>query len=363
MRCPIACLAPFAIALLLAPTHAQSIAYDGFGNGPRADLAGSAGGTGWTSAWFDGGTDPTTVGGPGLVHQGLATTAGGAITPAAAGSWPSSYYQRSFAVPAGANGIYVSFLLRDDAGSGSWGGISFGQYPYRMTVGAPLGMYAFGLMTSNGIGNVTNRPLVQGQTVLVVVAIQKNTPAAGITYRLYLDPAIGMPEPAFADAAFGLSMVQALPGAVAIDNGTGFTTDELRVGTTWSSVLPPQVSNWTDLGFAKPGANGAPHLSGFGPLAGLSVSGVQMTNARPTTTALLVIGTQIVNQPLLGGILVPDAAVVMAMATDGVGAAGYQTTLPAGLLAGLPLRFQYWVVDPAATFGFAASNGLQGVTQ
>lgn len=36
--------------------------------------------------------------------------------------------------------------------------------------------------------------------------------------------------------------------------------------------------------------------------------------------------------------------------------------LPAGVPAGLPLYFQFWVQDPLATFGLSASNGLRGVT-
>lgn len=357
-------LAPaLALAALLLPLPAQSLAYDGFGNGPRPDLDASTGGAGWTTAWANGGTDPTEVGGVGLSFPGLATTPGAAITPKTNGVWPSTSYARSFPVPGGAAAIFVSFLLRSDTIGGDWGGLQFGQYPYAMTVGAPLGAYQFGLMTSQGLGDYSNHALTVGQTVLLVVAIRRNTPSAGLTYRLYVDPAVGQPEPANADATFGMVMLNALPGALTLTNSTGFTTDELRVGTTWASVLPQPISPWTDLGFAKPGITGAPHLAGTGPMAAQSWSGVALANARPTSTALLVIGTQIVNQPLLGGILVPDPAVVVVQPTDASGAATYQNLLPAGLAAGLFLRFQYWIVDAAALQGFSASNGLQGVTQ
>lgn len=354
----------FALLVLATGARAQLLAHDGFGSGPRPDLAGSTAGSGWTAPWSSAGTDPTSIDGVGLDYPGLDTTHGGAVTAPATGVWPQSRYQRPFqAPPAGTNALYVSFLLRADAGNSGWGGLSFGQYPYAMAVGVPGGMYAFGLMTSHGLGDVSNRPLVLGQTVLVVVKISRNAPAPGIVYRMYLDPTVGSPEPANAAATYGMAPVSALPTYLSIDNGTGFTTDELRVGTTWAAVLPAQPPAWSDLGFAKPGANGAPHLAGVGSLSAHTQCGLTLGNACPSSVALLVLGSQVVNAPFLGGVLVPDVGAVVPMATDGFGAASLSATWPAGIPAGLPLRFQYWIADPAATFGFAASNGLQGVTR
>ncbi|MDZ4829185.1 MAG: hypothetical protein SGJ09_03180 [Phycisphaerae bacterium] len=113
-----------------------------------------------------------------------------------------------------------------------------GTYPFAMYVGSPPGMYSFGLMLSEGLGDISNTPLAEGETHLVVVRISKNTPGSGITYRLYLDPSIGQAEPSFALAQFGVAPVSALSTGLMIDNGGGFTTDEIRVGTTWAAVLP-----------------------------------------------------------------------------------------------------------------------------
>jgi hypothetical protein len=345
------------------PASAQLVAYDGFGNGPLANLHGSTGGAGWTSAWADAGTDPTLIAGPGLGYPGLATAPGAAVTPTAGGIWPSSIYQRVFqAPPPGTNALYVSFLMRDDAAYGIWGGVSFGQYPSKMTVGSPMGYYAFGLMMSEGLGDVSNKPLVQGETTLVVVKISKNSPAPGNTYRMYLDPTIGSAEPSFPDATFAIGQAS-LPTYISIDNGTGFTTDEIRIGTSWSSVLPAQISTWTDLGFAKPGASGAPHLAGSGPLSAHSVASITLTNAKPASLATLIIGSNLLNAPFLGGVLVPEPTIVVPLVTSAAGAISLEATWPNGIPAGLPLRFQYWIQDPAATFGLSASNGLQGISQ
>ncbi|MCC7170038.1 MAG: hypothetical protein IT459_06300 [Planctomycetes bacterium] len=340
---------------------AQSLAYDGFGNGPRPNLAGSTGGTGWTSAWVDAGTDITKIAGNGLSYPGLDAQIGAAVTPTAGGVWPSTIYARSFiAPPSGTNTIYASFLMRDDAAYGSWGGVSFGQYPTKVTVGSPLGYYQYGLMMSQGLGDVASKPLVQGQTTLVVVKITKNATGASLTYRLFLDPTIGSNEPGFAAAT--LSVGGAMPTAISIDNGTGFTTDEIRVGTTWSSVLPAAPQAWKDLGFAKPGALGAPHLAGTGPLSANTPVSLDLTDTIQNAPTFLVLGPNAVNLPFLGGILVPNPSILVALQTNASGRLTLSATWPVGIPAGTTLCAQMWIQDPAATFGFAASNGLLGTS-
>jgi hypothetical protein len=228
------------VAACSAHSSAQLLAYDGFGNGPRNDLNGSTGGTGWAGAWFDQTYDAITgIAGPGLSYPSLDLTPGAAVTLPGDGVYPMSSYYRSFApLPLGTTTLYVSFLLRADANYGIWGGVKFGNYPSAMYVGSPPGMYSYGLMMSEGLGDISNAPLIEGQTTLVVCKISKNV-GNGITYRLYLNPTVGQPEPSFPLAMYGLGL-NALPTSVMIDNGGGFTTDELRIGTTWASVIPAE---------------------------------------------------------------------------------------------------------------------------
>lgn len=351
------------LASALAPVSAQILAYEGFGNGPLADLNGSTAGTGWQSAWTDTGTDATSVGGPGLSYDGLARTPGGAITALATGVWPSSHYTRAFTpAPFGASALYVSFLLRLDAGAGMWGGLTFGQYPYGMSVGAASGMYVYGLMGSNGLGSLTNKPVVIGETTLVVLKIA-TSPGSGTSWQLYLDPVVGAPEPVYPDAAMSLAQVASLPTSLHLDNGTGFTTDEIRVGLSWASVLPPGPSTWTDVGFAKPGIWGAPQLAGSGPLAPGTSNLLLLTHANALSPALLVTGFVAQNTALLGGILVPEPVLVSFASTDAGGALSASLPVPGFAPVGLPILFQYWIQDSAATFGWSASNGLRGVIQ
>lgn len=242
-----------ALALLTAgaaPAIAQDlIAVDSFSNGPLANLGGSNGGVGWAGPWqFAAGNVTTAISGSGLVYPGLETSPGAAVTASSDEVFPMSRYSRSFgALPAGTTKLYISFLLRDDGVFG-WGGLLFGTYPYSVECGAPLGMGVYGLMlTSVGLGDVSNVPVTQGDTALLVVKISKNTPAAGLTYSLYLDPGMGAPEPSFPLAQFSVAQVSTLPTGLSIDNGGAFTTDEIRVGKTWASVLPAEPVCIADL--------------------------------------------------------------------------------------------------------------------
>ncbi len=277
-----------------ATSNAQLIAYDGFSNFPLSNLNGSTGGTGWTSAWSMGGDNITKVTHAGLDYPGLLTSEGGAVTSVADGTWPNTAYYRSFGpLPQGTTAMYVSFLMRDNAAYGMWGGISFGNYPLEMTVGSPLGYYMYGLMISEGLGDVSNMPLIQGQTTLVVCKITKNA-GAGVTYRMYLNPTIGSNEPGFPAAMFAVNGAAALPTTVAIDNGTGFTTDELRIGTTWASVLPAEplppvcLGDLNDTGVVD-GADIAILLGEWG-LAGGDLNGDQTTDAADLAILLGVFG-------------------------------------------------------------------------
>jgi hypothetical protein len=231
------------VASILAASAAPSasaigelLAYDGFGNGPLADLHGSQGGTGWAGGWFDVMGDVVTgVSGSGLAYSGLASTPGAAVSSTSDSIYPISRYWRSFgALPVGTTTVYVSFLMRSEQSWG-WGGLMFGTYPQAMLVGVPDGMGTFGLQLSQGLGADSNVPLVADATYLCVVKIKKNTAGGGTTWSLYVNPTIGGSEPAFPTAQYA---GPALPTALNIDNGGDFTTDEIRVGTSWSAVLP-----------------------------------------------------------------------------------------------------------------------------
>jgi len=153
--------------------------------------------------------------------------------------------------------------------------------------------------------------------------------------------------------AGGLSaiFIKCTPAAGAA--GSGIEVDHLQYGTP---------SAWTDLGFAKAGSNGTPHLSGTGPLTPGSADQLALASAKPGAVATLVVGLAAVNAPFKGGTLVPQPLLLISLPTNGAGALALPFVLPAGFPAGAKLYFQDWIHDAGASGGFSASNGLKGVS-
>ena len=121
---------------------------------------------------------------------------------------------------------------------------------------------------------------------------------------------------------------------------------------------------WAHLGLGMPGTHGVPTLTGNGTLVAGDPIGVVLEDALESATAWLVVGTSAVNAPFYGGTLVPafeapDGFHVPLM-TDGSGRLTIEESWPTGVPSGLSLFLQYWVEDPGALFGFAASNAVQG---
>lgn len=117
---------------------------------------------------------------------------------------------------------------------------------------------------------------------------------------------------------------------------------------------------WSDLGFAKPGVQGAPKLTGAGSLAAQSANRIDLAQGKPSSVALLFAGASTIHAPVLGGTFVPDPQVVVTLVTDFAGRFTIPFTLPASLPVASSLYFQCWIPDPAASFGVAASNAVRG---
>jgi probable HAF family extracellular repeat protein len=118
---------------------------------------------------------------------------------------------------------------------------------------------------------------------------------------------------------------------------------------------------WTDLGRGIAGVAGVPALVAHGALLEGHPLTLDISGAKPSGSATLVVGLSALNAPFKGGTLIPDADVlVIGLPLDGAGALQLASAWPAGVPRGVSLWLQAWIADAAAVQGFAASNGLVG---
>ena len=120
---------------------------------------------------------------------------------------------------------------------------------------------------------------------------------------------------------------------------------------------------WTDLGFALPGTNGAPVLGMSGSLCDGTTVDLSLTNANPSSPAFLFVGLRPLLAPFLGGTLVPAPDLVIGgLSTDASGSLALSATWPSGIPPLTDIYLQLWIADAAGPRGFAASNGVLGMS-
>lgn len=225
------------LALGLAGSQAcgGQIAYEGFSYGATANIAGANGGEGWGGQWFKLSSIPTGATTDGLTWPGLPTTGGSAFTA----GYPSADYTRysrligPYAAPGDV--VYISFLFRPNIGFGVGGGLAFGTWENGMIVGLVPGSGKYGLSGFTGPSSLTSKLVAQNETVLLVASARK-TAGSTITWSLHVNPAVDGPEPQTPGATMSIPGTT-LPQALVIYNDGGYSTDEIRVATTWASAL------------------------------------------------------------------------------------------------------------------------------
>jgi hypothetical protein len=134
-------------------------------------------------------------------------------------------------------------------------------------------------------------------------------------------------------------------------------------GNARTLVARLQPLAWPQLGQPIAGSNGMPHMTGSGSLAPGSSNLLGLSNAQQGSIAVLVYGASAVDLALFGGTLVPLPEVLKPLTTDAAGGAALPFTWPSGIPAGATLYAQFWMLDPAAAQGFAASNGVRGISK
>jgi len=139
-------------------------------------------------------------------------------------------------------------------------------------------------------------------------------------------------------------------------------------GNTGASVtgsfLRGATTPWTGLGFALPGAGGAPVLSGSGPLVAGSPGALTLAGAAPLAPSLLFLSLGSSPAAFKGGTLAAFPPIILLpLSTDAAGAIPLPwPAWPPAIAPGTVLVFQYAVQDTGAVHGLALSNALQALT-
>lgn len=162
----------------------------------------------------------------------------------------------------------------------------------------------------------------------------------------------------------------AVPVDVIVDfDGAPRFADVLAVDDTGTGVAPvvdlgafERPSQWLGLGHALAGTAGAPKLAMDGPLTGASPVDVALSLAAPNSTAYFVIGLTELAAPFKGGVLVPDADLIVAAPTSPSGELAFGFAWPLGVPGGIATYYQFWVQDAGGPVGLAATQGVQGTT-
>jgi len=223
------------IGFVVASAQADQVAYESFSYGGSPNLQGANGGTGWGGAWFKLSSIPTGVSLDSLAWPWLMSAGGSAITP----PFPSAdytRYSRALAPYAAPNDtVYISFLFRPNVGFGVGGGLAFGTWENGMIVGLAPGSGHYGLSGFQGPSSVSSTLVAENETVFLVASAYKNDNST-ITWTLHVNPSASDAEPSTVDATLTIPG-SVLPPALVLYNDGGFSTDEIRVATTWHEAI------------------------------------------------------------------------------------------------------------------------------
>ena len=143
----------------------------------------------------------------------------------------------------------------------------------------------------------------------------------------------------------------------------GVYSDYGSLGQYTIYVTTPGTEPLVNLGGSVPAGNGiTPAFTITGTACPGELMSWNLINAPWSAPAYLMMGFFELSLPFKGGVLVPDInppGVIIPTATNFVGLIFLNLEWPAGLPAGLSMYLQYWIQDPSAVAGFAASNGFR----
>ncbi|HYN64554.1 MAG TPA: sulfatase-like hydrolase/transferase, partial [Candidatus Limnocylindrales bacterium] len=141
------------------------------------------------------------------------------------------------------------------------------------------------------------------------------------------------------------------------------TSHQQAVYAALAAELAEPYVAWQPLSKPLLGTNGPPLLWGTGQcVPGASIS-ITLYDARPGAPCMLAVGAENEGLYFKGGLFVPRPDILTFLHVPSSGTLKFTGKWPADIPAGFPILFQYWIQDPAAIQGWAASNGLAATGQ
>jgi hypothetical protein len=129
--------------------------------------------------------------------------------------------------------------------------------------------------------------------------------------------------------------------------------DVVALSRPLDTVLPPTVHAFSQLQHAGP-----PTLAHAGdPQAGQMVT-IALANALPSAPGFLVVGLELVDLPIAGGVLAPSPDLIIPIVAGPTGSLQLSALWPAGLPTWTSVWMQAWMHDPAGPAGFTATDAL-----
>jgi trimeric autotransporter adhesin len=116
--------------------------------------------------------------------------------------------------------------------------------------------------------------------------------------------------------------------------------------------------DWLDLGLPLAGSVGTAHLTGHGAVELGGQFGLRVVGLPPATFGVHVVSFTRIDQPLLGGTLVPNWEAVLGFLSTPVGSHDFTVPVTVLLPLATPLFAQTWCLDTGAAQGVAASNAV-----
>ncbi len=134
-------------------------------------------------------------------------------------------------------------------------------------------------------------------------------------------------------------------------------------GAPASSSATVTTNPWTNLGAAKHGGPGVPHLLAEGDLMTGSLHAMTLTQAAPNAFTFWFVSTSATPTPFLNGTLVPfPVQLAVGLTTNAGGSLALPYVWPPSVPSAVPIVVQAWIQDPAADLGASASNAVIAVT-